>query len=222
MTDIDIVRQRWQDVNKEMNVPDTVADRWWGVIRDFYSEPVRRYHTLQHLREMFLHFKFSGDHFTFVDPRLVILAVFFHDIIYEPKKPDNEERSADKFKEYATEVDVLSDADCKKVKDWIMMTKCHSAGTGDNSGDEHYFLDMDMAVLGRPETDYDQYATQIRAEYIHVPEEVYRSKRAQILEDFLTRLPLFSTRLFQEHFEEKAKANLRREIARLRDNSIQL
>ncbi|XP_033738418.1 uncharacterized protein LOC117325980 isoform X2 [Pecten maximus] len=143
-------------------------------------------------------------------------------IIYEPKKPDNEERSADKFEEYAAEVNVLSDADCKKVKDWIMLTKSHSAGTGDNSGDEHYFLDMDMAVLGRPDAEYDQYASQIRAEYIHVPEELYRSKRAQILEDFFTRLPLFSTRLFQKQFEEQAKANLKREIARLRDNSIPL
>lgn len=42
----------------------------------------------------------------------------------------------------------------------------------------------------------------------------------QILEDFLTRLPLFSTQLFQKQYEEQAKSNLTGEIGRLRDNSI--
>ncbi|OWF40816.1 uncharacterized protein LOC110463289 [Mizuhopecten yessoensis] len=222
MADSDSVRQRWHDVNKEIGVSEVVAERWWGVVRDLYSDPARHYHTLQHLREMFQHFDFAGGHITFCYPRLVTLAVFFHDIIYEPKKPDNEERSADKFEEYAAEVNVLSDVDCKKVKDWILLTKSHTALKGDNSGDEHYFLDIDMAVLGRPVADYDEYANQIRAEYIHVPEEIYRSKRAQILEDFLTRLPLFSTKLFQKQFEDRAKTNLIREIGRLRDNSIPL
>lgn len=209
-------------MNEHLGVPEDVSDRWWDIVQGLYGEPVRHYHTLQHLREMFQHFELAKDHFTFSSPHLVTLAVFFHDIIYEPKKPDNEERSADKFEEYAAETKVLSDGDIEKVKSWIMLTKSHSAGIGENSADEHYFLDMDMAVLGRPEADYDKYASQIRAEYIHVPEELYRSKRAQILEDFFTRLPLFSTRLFQKQFEDQAKTNLRREISRLRDNSIPL
>ena len=46
--------------------------------------------------------------------------------------------------------------------------------------DEHYFLDFDMQVLGWDEADYDRYAEQIRQEYIHVPEQQYRTARAQV------------------------------------------
>ena len=48
------------------------------------------------------------------------------------------------------------------------------------SGDEHYFLDFDIQVLGRPDADYDCYAGHIQQEYNHVPMEKYHTARAEV------------------------------------------
>jgi predicted metal-dependent HD superfamily phosphohydrolase len=62
---------------------------------------------------------------------------------------------------------------------------------------------------------YDAYAEAIRREYDWVPEEAYRTGRAAVLERFLTRPRLYHTAAMTTH-EPAARANLRREIERLR------
>ena len=58
-----------------------------------YSEPHRRYHTLQHLAECFAAFDeiaHLAEH-----PADVELALWFHDAIYDTRRSDNEQRSAE-------------------------------------------------------------------------------------------------------------------------------
>jgi predicted metal-dependent HD superfamily phosphohydrolase len=64
-------------------------------VRERYSEPHRHFHTIEHLNDVlgqvFELYKNSVDL-----PEMVMSAVF-HDIIYDPQRKDNEEKSAELF-----------------------------------------------------------------------------------------------------------------------------
>jgi len=75
-----------------------------------------------------------------------------------------------------------------------------------------------MAILGKDPEGYNQYAGQIRQEYIHVPDHIYNTARPSVLEK-LSSGGIYVTDEFKELFEEKAKQNMRAEIQRLRQNA---
>ncbi|VDI34701.1 Hypothetical predicted protein [Mytilus galloprovincialis] len=177
MTDL---KQCWMTLSHDrLGVSEEKTLNWWKHIQSQYSESHRYYHTLNHLIEMFDHL--NGHKTKLSDPDLVSLAIFFHDIIYDPMKSDNEERSAELFVQYTTECSVnLKEEEISKVKDWILLTKTHQVND-EGSEDYHYFLDIDMAVLGRQDKGYKEYADQIREEYKHVPEKEYKTKRSKVL-----------------------------------------
>src|SRR5687768_11548345 len=82
---------RWQNVWRQLGSHSD--EKLFHKIVDCYSEPHRRYHTIQHLQECFAHlesvrsFAESGSE--------VELALWFHDSIYDTTRKDNEERSAE-------------------------------------------------------------------------------------------------------------------------------
>jgi predicted metal-dependent HD superfamily phosphohydrolase len=77
-------------------------------------------------------------------------------------------------------------------------------------------VDVDLSILGSPLVRYEEYERQIRAEYSHVPPKIFESKRAGILQGFLDRPRIFNTQVFFERYEQPARVNLARAIARLR------
>ena len=62
---------------------------------------------------------------------------------------------------------------------------------------------------------YDAYASAIRREYAHIPDEAFRSGRLAVLKVFDARPSLYFTPLFATKFNQAAKANLRREMSHL-------
>ena len=138
----------------------------------------------------------------------VKLAAWLHDVIYDRKASDNEERSA----EYAERLcEELAIPEAQRVAALIRKTKTHDAG---DDVDAQVLLDADLAILGASESDYHAYAEKIRREYAWVPEPEYRKGRRQVLERFLTRPKIFH---FVGHLEEPARRNLAAEIARLQE-----
>ena len=76
---------------------------------------------------------------------------FCFSVIYDPQRQDNEEKSADLFGEFASEIQ-MDDTDRQLVINWILLTKTHSTPEhkveSQDVGDKHYFIDLDMAILG--------------------------------------------------------------------------
>lgn len=174
-----------------------------------YSEAHRQYHTLQHLGECLANFKTLAhlpEH-----PLEVRLALWFHDAIYDLGRSDNEARSAD-WAQAEILAAGLPRAMSERVAALIMAT-CHNASP--EGIDAEVVVDIDLWILGAPAERFDEYERQVRLEYGHLPEGVFRVGRMAVLQQFLGRGRLFSTREFVERYEGRGRQNLVRSLAEL-------
>jgi len=210
MADLSNLMAEWR---KDMTAIGSFSDaavREFGRVIRHYTEPHRHYHALPHLAALF---RLLDMHAPYLGPGSAArLAVWWHDLIYDPTKSDNEERSAD----IATAA--LSDlgagpALVAEVDRLIRMTKNHWTGPGAGHGD--YFLDADIAILGAPSEVYDTYAAGVRQEYAWAPDAAYRAGRSKFLEAALAFPRLFRTDAFEDAYAAQALVNMRRELATL-------
>jgi predicted metal-dependent HD superfamily phosphohydrolase len=171
-----------------------------------YAEPHRKYHTTQHLAECLTAFE-SVKHLP-PHPAEVELALWFHDAIYDVKRPDNEARSAEWAKAALLEGGAAAEV-AERVHILIMATR-HDAAPA--TADEQVLIDIDLSILGAGEARFAEYERQIREEYRFVPDLLFKAKRREILLSFLERPAIFSTRHFHDCFETAARTNLARAI----------
>ncbi len=99
------------DDNELQQALDAQSQSWLEKISQLYSEPHRAYHSMTHIRDVIASLDFlidgvdlSKDALTADEEAVLILAAFFHDVIYNPKSSTNEKDSADLFLQFATEL----------------------------------------------------------------------------------------------------------------------
>ena len=187
----------------------------WQDIAARYNEPQRAYHTLKHIQQLFEQFDQIKDNLH--QPHIIALALYYHDVIYDSRRSDNELKSA----EYAIEVlkNYLSAEQCQHIYTLIMMTATHQLDKltdEDKISDAAYLLDMDLSVLGGSWSEYQQYAQAVRQEYAHVTKVDYHVGRITVLQKLLTHTTLYLTDYYHSRLEEQARDNIKREISFLR------
>lgn len=195
---------RFAKLCQELGLPSDTASRAWIALHARYSEPHRHYHNLRHIESMLARM----DELAPDDPAME-LAIWFHDVIYDPRKRDNEEQSAAFF--VAEMADSLDPVLCIDVVRLILATDYARERTG--AADEDLLRDIDLAILASAPDIYQAYTEAVRQEYAHVPDEDFRKGRAAVMKRFLeTRI--FQTDAFASE-EPKARENIRDEIAAL-------
>jgi len=137
-------------------------------------------------------------------PDEIEVALWFHDAIYDVRRHDNEERSADWACESLSAAGVSSDV-VNRVRSLILVTDHRSPPRG---RDAEIMVDIDLAILGAEPRRFDEYERQIREEYDWVAENVFRRERGKILTGFLARPRIFWTDHFCERFEARARDNI--------------
>jgi predicted metal-dependent HD superfamily phosphohydrolase len=198
----DVLYRKWHDLLRIWAVDTTLADRTFEEIREHYTEPGRFYHTLDHVQNVLQTVESLGSYARYLNA--VKLATWLHDVLYDSRASDNEERSAD----YAERLcEKLSISEGLRVAALIRRTKTHDAG---DDPDAHVLIDADLAILGANEQDYRTYAEKIRQEYAWVCEPDYREGRRQVLQNFLSRPRIFH---FLYWLEDPARQNIAAEIA---------
>lgn len=176
-----------------------------------YGEPHRRYHTMTHIEDCLAQVTASTD-FSDEQRRLMEVAIWFHDAVYDATRHDNEAESARlAFKWLKAEG--ASQTFIDEVSRLIMLTAGHLVEPDDAIGAR--LVSIDLSILGAEPERYDTYAAAIRHEYGHVPEPLYRAGRAAILSRFLETEPLFADPILARRYETRARANLAREITSL-------
>ncbi|GAA5513208.1 hypothetical protein Dcar01_01934 [Deinococcus carri] len=170
-----------------------------------YTQPWRAYHNAEHVRAV-LQALASREVLT---PALA-LAAWGHDLIYDPRAPDNEARSAEVFGGWL-EAQGADAALVREVTALILATR-HTSPPETRA--EALLADADLGILGAEAPAFAVYDRAIRQEYAFVPDVEYRRGRARVLRGFLERERIYTTSEFAA-LEERARANLTAALGRL-------
>jgi len=136
-------------------------------------------------------------------------AIWFHDVIYDTRRQDNEQRSAEFFEESWKILDVPTHGFMgESISGFIKQTKDHPS-TCLVSG--QVLFDIDLSILGAQEKAFDEYNEQIRAEYYWIDDDAFNRGRAEVLSQFLKRKEIYATEHFSK-YEDQARENLTRAI----------
>ncbi|WP_237105307.1 metal-dependent phosphohydrolase [Nonomuraea sp. MG754425] len=146
------------------------------------------------------------------DPVVVRLAAWFHDAIYDGRAGWDEERSAHLALARLPGCGVPAGR-VTEVARLVRLTAAHDTlGPGDRNG--AVLCDADLAVLASP--GYGDYTRAIRQEYAHVPDADFAAGRSAVLRRLLATPSLYRTSRARGLWEERARANMTQELARLR------
>ncbi len=176
-----------------------------------YAEAQRHYHTLAHVEALLGHLERHRS--LAARPAEIEAAIWFHDVVYDPRRSDNETRSAEVAR---AELDALDwpPGRVERVAAMVEATRRHQADERD--ADTWLFLDFDLSVLAAPAAQYDAYSRAIRAEFAWVPPADYHAGRGRVLASFLSRERIYRTPVLQDLWEGAARRNLERELENCR------
>jgi pantetheine-phosphate adenylyltransferase len=148
-----------------------------------WREPHRYYHNESHLHYLLQEIEKlaeQGQISTTQKENLLMIA-FFHDAVYDATAADNEEKSAELFRQLTQQTDHTG-----TITQAILDTKTHQP-TSDLSG---IFCNLDMAIVTR--SDFQQmlaWEKGIAREYQFVDYSLYKTGRIALLEHFAKQYP---------------------------------
>jgi predicted metal-dependent HD superfamily phosphohydrolase len=208
----------WTNRLKAKGDGEAVLNR---VLSPAYAEPHRRYHTWRHVHQCLVEMdsvyncvELRHNHIERINA--IEMALWFHDVVYQIGRDDNENKSADTANSIMQEAK-LPEQFRLKVCGHIDMTDHRHSHAEVTSGDHGVIVDIDVAVLGGHHWYYDEYRDQIRQEYAEVPDDVFYPGRRRVLERFLARPLVYHTEHFQNQYEAQARRNMVREITEINE-----
>jgi predicted metal-dependent HD superfamily phosphohydrolase len=206
----DAIKDAWIALAGNYSTDSVLTDAFFEELLKKYTSSRRHYHNLAHIGHLLqLSQQYQAQ---LQDKDLVDFAIFYHDIIYNVLRKDNEERSAIlavKRLKYLR----LPDQKIHSIKLFIEATQTHVIpATMENTADLSFFLDFDMSILAAGWPEYQEYANQVRREYRVYPDKLYNAGRKQFLEKSLQSPAIFHTPLFKDQYEAQARANMEKEL----------
>ncbi len=207
---IETVKQNWFRLAGGYSDQRERIENLWLEIVGYYSGAGRYYHNLDHVAALLKWC--DGFVQRMREPDVLRFSIFYHDIIYDVSRRDNESRSAALAGKRLTELGVEA-GKIETCRTQIEATQNHSLDPDAEAGDIDYFLDFDLAVLGSAWETYLEYAGNIRREYQIYGDAQYREGRKKVLRGFLSAPAIFRTDYFRTHLETRARDNINRELS---------
>ncbi|MGQ7854212.1 HD domain-containing protein [Pedobacter sp. WC2501] len=188
---------------------DRIIPEFWAEIEENYTHKKRHYHTLSHLENLLT--QLTEVKVSIESWESILFTMFYHDIIYDALKSDNEEKSAELAQKRMSHISVPNHI-IDNCKTQIIATKKHLAYP---EPDTNYFTDADLSILGQSLENYTTYSQNVRKEYSIYPDLIYNPGRKKVLEHFIKMERIFKTDYFYKKFESQAKSNLQFELEQL-------
>lgn len=162
-----------------------------NMLLDMWNESHRHYHNLEHLNDLVLQINedFAQGKFNESFKDKLLITALFHDIVYEPSRQDNEERSSQFFEELCEDKKQMF---VTEVKQAILDTKTHNS---QNKLSET-FNKYDMNIVERDFDSLLRWEEGIHEEYKSFGEQ-YKTGRLQFLESLLDKYPQNSENLLK-------------------------
>ena len=182
--------------------------KYFDLIKRTYTTPERHYHNFNHIENLIQQIQCLT--LPWKEKKVLLLAAFFHDLVYIPSYGNNEKDSAEQAVQWLSNLKVEPET-ISEVSTIIKATANH------HSKDRlcQQFLDMDLAILGVDSHSYRKYCKKIRKEYLTVPALKYAiGRKLFILKTFL-RKRIFNTPDYWTKYELKARKNLILELISL-------
>lgn len=197
-------------------VGQALLDRW--------SDERRHFHNLRHLAAV-LHRVDQLAEETH-EPDLVRLAAWYHGAVFSSEKKvaeaneggEQSTASALLAHDELTDLGVPARA-ADRVAALVNAIVRHAPDPADF--DAAVLNDADLAMLAAEPQRYKEYKTAVRAEYAHIPTDVYLKARIRVIERLLARKSLFLSPMGAA-WEEPARQNLDMELHRLRKEQAKL
>jgi predicted metal-dependent HD superfamily phosphohydrolase len=205
------LHDRWESLCARVSAFENTehSEMTFDMVRAMYDHPPRAYHNLEHIQDCLTTF----DNVTVLadEPDVIEMALWLHDSIFFPERPDNEARSADATQMIAGLLGCPPEF-VHRVRELVMVTRHDSCPM---PGDGALISDVDLSILGRPPERYGAYASAIREEFAFADEESFRAGRIAFIERTLDRPSIYVTAYIRQHLERQARENLERELDEL-------
>lgn len=172
-----------------------------------YCEPHRRYHGIEHPAHML----WLGRQLALTDEQ--VAAVWYHDAVFDPRRDDNEERSA----ALAREQLVALGWNAKRVElveRIVLDTKPHAPSIEESRA----VVDLDLEPLAETWELFQRNVIHLRVEFGHLDDARFDANRRRFLEAMLGRPRIFST-TWGARLEARALHNLERSLKELDDRT---
>ena len=202
-----MLKNKFQTLCQNFTNSHNLVNTLWQEIEKRHTESTRHYHTLKHLEQFYTEL-----------PKLDAVtefAIFYHDIVYDASRNDNEEQSALLCEKQLTLLSVNSELIQETVQ-LIIETKTHEPSSKRNA----LFLDADLAIVGASTEVYGEYTQNVRREYAIYGNDVYNEGRKKVLMHFLEKKRIYMSDYFYEKYEQKARRNLESKFLSLSKNSV--
>lgn len=205
------LRAVWDQLTAKYCSDRELTARFYQEIESKYTSGRRHYHNLHHIAALL---QFCEQYASELkDPDVVAFAVFYHDIIYNVLRKDNEPRSAQLAVKRLKALGVPAAA-TEQVKLYIEATQTHAVTAAViHMGDLQLFIDFDMSILAAEWEAYEEYTRQVRKEYRIYPDKLYYPGRKQFLQHCLQAEHIFQTPVFIQRYEGIARENIAKELA---------
>lgn len=171
---------------------------------DAYREPQRHYHTLSHIEQCLD--MFDACRPLAQDPDSLELAVWFHDAIFEPDRPDNEKRSAELYLELSRGV---HDDERRRLVERLIMATLHDGNSLDDA-DAVYMVDIDLSSFGLSWENFLEDSRNLRRESARLSDADYYRKKKNFQACLLAKERFYLSDFFADRLERQARANLER------------
>ena len=205
-----ILQQKWIKLISSFTEEEELITSSWQLIEKHYTQKNRAYHNLTHIQAMLQE---AEQHLAQLEDKEGLqLAIWFHDIIYNPLKKDNEQRSAEVARQLLHQT-LLDPERIHRCYQQILLTIKHEP-LPTSSLDGKFLIDFDLEVLSRDWEAYQLYCQQIRKEYWMYPGPLFKKGRKQAMARFLQRPAIYQTAAYRDR-EEKARTNIQREMEEL-------
>lgn len=206
-------RNHWERFLARFKITSNLRQNVYTDLHRRYGEKHRRYHGIKHpvllLDELEIARREMPEWFQNVARDMAIeLALWEHDVFYNTRAADNEEKSAERAIEHAHDLGISSVVGIRAGL-LVLATK-HLRRPEEIA--EQIVTDIDLSPLAAPWETFAQDTRDIRQEYAHVSDDAFRAGRRDFLEGMLKWSSIYSTNYFFMKFEKRAQDNLRRSL----------
>ena len=201
----------WAGLLSWLGISEFDARLMRGEILTQYRQSGRAYHHLSHALRVLRDVKKFAHWWGVEDYGAVQLAALLHDVVYDTRSRENEQRSAE-FAAWWGQALGIAPATYSRAAEIIQATQDHSASA---SPDTRLVLDADLLILASPWDEYDAYRRAIRREYAWVAEADWTAGRRRVLEGFLARGQIYQISQLRDALETLAQGNIQRELSLL-------